>query len=115
MEQQIDEGLSTGRHHPRRFSRRRPMSEVIELESARKNRLAAEHRASFGSWEDWSADEIMYLLRQLRDGHWENCGEPMEGFAIAVGGLSMAIDANEDEGEGAVRGVLTVFGRHRLH
>jgi hypothetical protein len=48
----------------------------------------------------------MYLLRQLRDGHWENCGEPMEGFAIAVGGLSMAIDASEDEGEEAVRGVL---------
>jgi len=71
------------------------MSNIVDLQEHRAAIASEEARQRFGSWDDWSEDDVRYLLQELSDGHWEDCGEKVPGFAIATGGLNMAIAANE--------------------
>jgi hypothetical protein len=73
------------------------MSKIVDLQERRATIASEEARQRFGRWDDWSADDIRYLLQELSDGHWEDCGEKVPGFAIATGGLNMAIAANRGE------------------
>lgn len=78
------------------------MSNVIninEWQKRRKRALKAKDvyaaRERFGSWGNWSEAEIMYLLDELAQGHWDDCGDTMHGFAIATRGIKIAISANK--------------------
>jgi len=37
---------------------------------------------------------VNYLLEELAGGHWMDCGEKVPGYAVATGGLHIAIAAN---------------------
>lgn len=73
------------------------MSNIVDLQERREEIARNEARDHFGSWDDWAESDIRYLLQELSDGHWEDCGEKVPGFAIATGGLNIAIAADEGE------------------
>lgn len=47
---------------------------------------------------DWEPDEIVYLLEELAEGHWNDRGNKMDGFAAAFAGcrIAHAFDAYGD-------------------
>ena len=49
----------------------------------------------FGTWYDWSEEDIHYLLDELSAGHWDDCGDNMNGFALATAAIGIAQIANE--------------------
>lgn len=71
------------------------MNNIVDLREHRASMARAHGQARFGAWDDWTLADINYLLHELADGHWEDCGETVPGFAVATGGLHMAIAANE--------------------
>lgn len=70
------------------------MSNIVDLQERRATAEADEARRRLGSWNDWSEGDIRYLLNELAEGHWNDCGDKVPGFAVAMGGLNMAIAAN---------------------
>lgn len=64
-----------------------------------RNSIAEKH----GTYRDWCVNEVYYLLEQLRDGHFEDCGDGVKGFMLATGLLQVIIGINRYgfEGKGA--------------
>jgi hypothetical protein len=61
---------------------------------------------TFYDW-NWGRAEVIYVLEQLAIAHWEDCGEELVGFAIAMHGLDIAQIADrgglgEKEGHAAI-------------
>jgi hypothetical protein len=63
----------------------------------------------FGTWYDWSEDDVDYLLTELAGGHWDDCGDKCYGFAMAEAGCMIAKLANMRQNNNELRNVLDAF------
>lgn len=68
----------------------------------------------FGTWHDWTAADVEYLLTELRNGHRELGSEKAPGWLLSVAGLEVAILANSTEAEDALPLALSAL-REGLH
>lgn len=63
--------------------------------------------ARLGGFDDWNLtrEEVIYMMAEFSAAHWEDCGEELGGFALAMHGLDIAqiadrsavFDADETE------------------
>lgn len=61
----------------------------------------------FGTWHDWSPNDVNYLLTELAEGHWDDSGDTSPGFAMSEAGCVIAMLAN---GSGDnLRSILQAF------
>lgn len=68
--------------------------------------------ARLGRFDDWNLtrEEVVYIMAEFAAAHWEDCGEELGGFALAMHGLDIAqiadrsaiIGADEDEARAAM-------------
>ncbi|MER9746145.1 hypothetical protein [Mesorhizobium sp. M0140] len=70
----------------------------------------AESRRRFGGWEDWSSENLEYLLHNLMNGHWDDAAETIPGAALAAAGFALVISAldhgfTDDGAKGALNGI----------
>lgn len=52
--------------------------------------------ARLGRFDDWNLtrEEVIFMLGELSAAHWEDCGEELGGFALAMHGLDIAQTAD---------------------
>lgn len=46
----------------------------------------------FGTWADWSVEDIRYLLEELCSGHWDDCSDKVPGYALATDALGLVLE-----------------------
>ena len=66
---------------------------VINSLNAVRQLLHDQNRVlQFGTWADWSPDDIRYLLEELRSGHWDDCSDKVPGYALATDALGLVLE-----------------------
>lgn len=73
---------------------------VINSLNAVRQLLHDQNRVlQFGTWANWSADDIRYLLDELRVGHWNDCGDTVPGYVLAMDALALAQSLDFAQGD----------------
>lgn len=72
---------------------------IASLNAATAGSTDQNRAARFGSWANWNADDIRYLLDELRVGHWNDCGDTVPGYALAMDALALAQSLDFAQGD----------------
>lgn len=77
------------------------------LDSARLNNRQRPEAARFGTFNDWTPEDVDYLLEELRAGHYaDSLHQKNGGWLLASSGLAVAQIATEFEDSGKLKRVL---------
>lgn len=73
---------------------------IIPSLSAATQPLEEQDRtARFGTWANWDAEDIRYLLDELRVGHGSDCGDTVPGYALAMDSLHLVLTLDFARGD----------------
>lgn len=72
---------------------------IASLNAATAGTADQDRAARFGSWANWNANDIRYLIDELRVGHWNDCGDTVPGYALAMDALALVQSLDFAQGD----------------
>ena len=90
---------------------------IASLNAAAQPRPDQDRATRFGTWVNWSADDIRYLLDELRVGHGSDSGHTVPGYALAMDALALAqsLDFARRDRDGVVFGGIRTLADTLSH